>query len=118
MKKKSIIWIAIALVVLLAFCGEDSDDIAAEELGSETVSAESVLTPTPKPTATPTPEPTATPEPEPTPEPTPTPEPMVWIPQSGSKYHRKSTCSNMTNPSQVTLSDAIAWGYTACGRCY
>lgn len=120
MKKKSIIWIAIALVVLLAFCGKDSDDVAAEDSGTEIILSETMPTPTPEPTATPepTPEPTATPEPEPTPEPTPTPEPMVWIPQSGSKYHRKSTCSNMTNPSQVTLSNAIAWGYTACGRCY
>ena len=28
---------------------------------------------------------------------------MVWIPKSGKKYHRSSSCSNMKNPSQVTL---------------
>lgn len=116
MKKKSIIWIAIALVVLLAFCGKDSDDVAEEDSGTVIILSETMPTPTPTPEPTATPDPT--PEPEPTPEPTPTPEPMVWIPQSGTKYHRSSTCSNMTNPSQVTLSDAIAWGYTACGRCY
>lgn len=30
-------------------------------------------------------------------------DPLVWIPRSGSKYHSKSTCSNMKNPIQVTL---------------
>lgn len=42
----------------------------------------------------------------------------VWIPKSGSKYHSKSTCSNMKEPSQATIEDAIAWGYTACSKCY
>lgn len=42
----------------------------------------------------------------------------VWIPKSGSKYHSKSTCSNMKNPSQASIEDAIAWGYTACSKCY
>ena len=31
---------------------------------------------------------------------------MVWIPKSGKKYHRSSSCSNMKNPSQVTLEKA------------
>lgn len=43
---------------------------------------------------------------------------MVWIPQSGSKYHSNSGCSNMKNPSQVPLERAIANGYTACKKCY
>ncbi|MBQ7399672.1 MAG: hypothetical protein IJW06_04325 [Clostridia bacterium] len=42
----------------------------------------------------------------------------VWIPQSGSKYHSNSSCSNMKNPSKVSLSYAISSGYTACKRCY
>lgn len=43
---------------------------------------------------------------------------MVWIPQNGSKYHSSSLCSNMKNPSQVTLSQATSWGYTACKKCH
>lgn len=42
----------------------------------------------------------------------------VWIPQSGSKYHRTADCSGMKNPKQVTLSEAQAQGYTPCKRCY
>lgn len=45
-------------------------------------------------------------------------ETMVWIPQSGSKYHSDPGCSNMESPTQVTLSQAQANGYTACKRCY
>lgn len=45
-------------------------------------------------------------------------ETMVWIPQSGSKYHSDPGCSNMENPTQVTISQAQANGYTACKRCY
>ena len=45
-------------------------------------------------------------------------ETMVWIPKSGSKYHSDPGCSNMENPTQVTLSQAQANGYTACKRCY
>lgn len=43
---------------------------------------------------------------------------MVWIPKSGSKYHSKSSCSNMKNPTQVTLEQAEAWGYEACKKCW
>lgn len=42
---------------------------------------------------------------------------MVWIPASGKKYHSKSSCSNMENPSQVTLSQAQSRGYTPCSKC-
>ena len=44
-------------------------------------------------------------------------EPMVWIPQSGSKFHSRAGCSNMKNPTQVTLSEAKDLGYTACAKC-
>lgn len=48
----------------------------------------------------------------------PTPaERMVWIPRTGSKYHSKSTCSNMKNPRQVTISEAIRLGYEPCSKC-
>lgn len=43
---------------------------------------------------------------------------MVWIPQSGTKYHSHSDCSNMKNPSQVTEAQAEAMGYTPCKRCW
>ena len=43
---------------------------------------------------------------------------MVWIPRTGSKYHSRSNCSNMRNPSQVTLDEAIALGYTKCSKCW
>ena len=45
-------------------------------------------------------------------------EEMVWIPQSGKKYHSNSSCSGMENPSQVTKSEAESRGYTPCQRCY
>lgn len=45
-------------------------------------------------------------------------EQMVWIPQSGSKYHSSSTCSGMNNPRQVTLSEAESMGYEPCQKCY
>lgn len=68
-----------------------------------------------------TPQPTAAPTPMPTPEPTQEPErqeEMVWIPRTGSKYHSRSSCSNMKNPSQVTLDEAIRRGYEPCKKCY
>ena len=43
---------------------------------------------------------------------------MVWIPKSGSKYHSHSGCSNMKDPSQVPLADAVSQGYEPCKRCY
>ncbi len=43
---------------------------------------------------------------------------MVWIPQSGSKYHSTSSCSGMKDPRQVTLTEAQSRGYTPCKRCY
>lgn len=45
-------------------------------------------------------------------------ESMVWIPRTGSKYHSRSSCSNMKNPSQVPLSQAQASGYEPCKKCY
>lgn len=45
--------------------------------------------------------------------------PMVWIPtRGGTKYHSRSDCSNMIDPDYVTLSRAIALGFTACKRCH
>ena len=43
---------------------------------------------------------------------------MVWIPRTGAKYHSRSNCSNMKNPSQVTEDEAIAMGYERCKKCW
>ena len=45
-------------------------------------------------------------------------EELVWISESGSKYHNDSSCSNMENPTQVTLSEAQGLGLEACKKCY
>ena len=44
---------------------------------------------------------------------------LVWVPtKSGSKYHKKSSCSNMKNPRQVSIETAKEEGFTACKKCY
>lgn len=43
---------------------------------------------------------------------------LVWIPKSGKKYHSKSSCSNMKNPSSVTKQEAVNRGYTPCKKCW
>lgn len=43
---------------------------------------------------------------------------MVWIPNSGSKYHSNPSCSNMKNPQQVTLDYAQSAGYEPCKKCH
>lgn len=45
-------------------------------------------------------------------------EQMVWIPQSGSKYHSNPSCSQMDNPRQATITDAQNMGYKPCNKCY
>ncbi|MDO4332649.1 MAG: DUF4236 domain-containing protein [Eubacteriales bacterium] len=41
----------------------------------------------------------------------------VWISASGSKYHAKSDCSGMENPTEITLQEALDMGKEACKRC-
>lgn len=43
---------------------------------------------------------------------------MVWIPNSGSKYHSHAGCSNMKNPSEVTKEEAERRGYEPCKKCW
>lgn len=43
---------------------------------------------------------------------------MVWVSKTGKKYHSSSSCSNMKNPSQVSLSAAQSRGLTPCSKCY
>ncbi len=42
----------------------------------------------------------------------------VWIPKSGSKYHKSSSCSGMKGPTKVTLEYAKSHGYSACKKCF
>lgn len=99
----------------------DADTLAPQVVSKPEPTPE----PTPESTPEPTPEPTPKPTPESTPEPTlesvsdqESPEVMVWIPQSGKKYHSQSGCSGMKNPTQLTLDKAKELGYTACKKCY
>ena len=41
----------------------------------------------------------------------------VWIPQSGSRYHAKSTCSGMKDPVLVEITFAKELGLAPCKRC-
>lgn len=94
------------------------------ELKEEPESAEKVI-PTPKPTE----KTNATPEPEPTekvtePSTTTTDDEnettMVWISETGSKYHNKNNCGRM-NPDkayQMSEEDAEKQGYEPCKKCY
>lgn len=43
---------------------------------------------------------------------------LVWISQTGSKYHSNSSCSNMNSPQQVSVEEAEALGLTPCRKCY
>ena len=45
-------------------------------------------------------------------------EEMVWISQSGEKYHDNPNCSGMNSPKEVTRKEAKEQGYTACSKCY
>lgn len=41
----------------------------------------------------------------------------VWLSRTGSKYHYRANCSNMSNPIATTLGDAIARGKEPCKVC-
>lgn len=123
---------SVILLLSTAACGgvTDTEGLQSSEVSSvsaiATPKATQMPTAIPKATATPTPTPeptpTATPTPTPTPEPTPQPiqqENMVWIPTNGgTKYHRKSSCSGMNDPQEVSQSSAEAMGFTPCKKCY
>lgn len=61
------------------------------------------------PTTTQVPTTTAAPEPQ---------QNLVWISETGKKYHRNSSCSNMNNPQQVSLDEALSMGLEPCKKCY
>lgn len=118
------------VLILALFLGgamiEPTDNTPEPAEPVETVIVTPSQIPEPTPTVEPTPTPTPTPIPTPTPTPTPTPEPtqeevsepMVWISQTGSRYHSDPDCSGMDTPRQVTLTEAQNMGLTPCGRCY
>lgn len=45
-------------------------------------------------------------------------EEMVWVSNTGFKYHSNPNCSNMRNPIKETLSDAKSRGLSPCSKCY
>ena len=43
----------------------------------------------------------------------------VWIPtHCGTKYHSNPRCSNMKNPKQATLTEALSAGFEECRTCH
>lgn len=112
--------VKVIVTVLIAYAVMQSVfDTETETQKSPEITAESTL----DVTVTPTIEPTLTPIP--TKEPTSTPivssektDYTVWISGTGSKYHSNSNCSNMSSPTEISLSDAKAMGYEPCDKCY
>lgn len=47
-----------------------------------------------------------------------TTEKTVYVSPSGSKYHSKPDCGNMSSAKEITLSEAQSRGLTACSRCW
>ncbi len=99
-------------------------EIDAEELEPEEAAAPETPADVPEAPEEAEPQAPAEPVPEPTQEEpssaeaeTPQSE-MVWISENGSKYHSRSGCSNMKNPSEVTIDEAKASGRTPCKKCY
>ena len=45
-------------------------------------------------------------------------EKMVYVSATGSKYHSKPDCGNMSSAKEITLSEAQSRGLTACSRCW
>lgn len=52
---------------------------------------------------------------------TPTPQAngqTVYVSKTGSKYHSNPHCSNMKNPTSMTMEEALTRGLEACKKCY
>lgn len=108
----------------------DGSNISVNKNPSEALAAVPKPTPTPAPAPTPKPEPKPEPTPAPQPTPAPVPEPtpapapqqpavgnIVYVADSGTKYHR-SDCSYLKkSKNEISLEDAISRGYTPCSRC-
>ena len=90
--------------------------------------------PTTVPTSEPTPEPTAEPTEAPTQQPVATEPPaletqaveqpssgdtrMVWVGETGTKYHHEDCPSLKGKGHQITMEEALAEGRGPCGICY
>ena len=42
---------------------------------------------------------------------------MVWVSETGSKYHSSKYCSDMENPAEVSKERTEQMGYTPCKKC-
>ena len=46
-------------------------------------------------------------------------DPLVWIPMyGGTRYHGKSTCSNILEPREMPMTCAEDCGFLPCARCF
>lgn len=125
--KKWWFWAAV-LFVLVGAVGSSFDRAGVPERSpasslfeavEATAAASAAAEPPPSPAEPSSPAPSPSPEPEPSPSPEPdSSESFVWIPVSGSKYHSGPDCSNMKNPSRVTLEQAEEMGYEPCKKCF
>lgn len=125
--KVAIIFAALIVIVvaLLFWSTTISSSFANTPVPSVSfLSAQSATqTPSPTPTRVPTVKPTRTPTPTPTRvvyTPTPSEEDaeiIVYVTEYGSKYHRRSCGSLWNSCYEITLSKAIANGYTPCKKC-
>lgn len=118
---------AVALLMLLLVIGVGG--MIKDKISPSTPSMKTVYT-TPtfitKSLPTTTPRPEVTPKPASTSKPTATikvsaasnEETYVYISASGSKYHKKSNCSNMKSATKITLKTAKQRGYQPCSKCY
>ena len=109
---------------------QDQPEAPAEQSTQPEESTEAVApvtTPTEETTTSPAEEPATQPEEQPATQPEQTPEPveepeaseaMVWVTETGKKYHNKPDCGNTKNATQVPLSKAQGMGLEPCARCY
>lgn len=101
---------------------ENQTPIVENENIPENPQEEEIKEPIQEPTQEPVvEEPAPTPVPTPPTEDTPSQEPtqrMVWVGETGTKYHSRANCSNMKNARQITIDDAEAQGYSPCKKCY
>lgn len=137
----------VALVALIASCGEITDETPAvderddpaiiqqDETPTPDPEPEAVITPDPEPEPEPEPEPAPEPEPEPepTPAPQPTPEPApapgpepvqdsrpeddVVYITPSGSKYHRQGCRTVDDYTEIARSDAIASGYVPCKVC-
>lgn len=113
---------AVIAAALVCSCSPQGDT-------QETLNTVPLITDAPTPTVKPTPVPTPTPEPTPVPTPEPIAqktvsssdddeEQMVWIGETGTKYHRESCRTLKGKKTKISLKKAEAQGRTACKVCH